>query len=135
MSLINRITLRNVLVVDALASGAIALLLLAGGGVLDGVLDLPVAFLRTVGAVLIPWVALLAIVATRDAINRTAVWGIVAANLLWVAASVILLFGDWVEPNGLGIAFILVQAGAVALFAILQIGKAVEDEAQMWSHA
>ena len=45
---------------------------------------------------------------------------IVALNVLWVAASIFLLFSEAIAPNMLGIAFVCAQALAVALFAELQ---------------
>ncbi len=45
---------------------------------------------------------------------------VIALNAGWVAASLLLLLAGWVEPNGLGYAFILGQAGAVAVLAEMQ---------------
>ena len=58
-------------------------------------------------------------VGAREEVARGAVWTIIAANALWVAASIGLLVG-WVAPTALGYAFILAQAGVVMLFAELQ---------------
>jgi hypothetical protein len=122
----DRLSLRSILLVDGIVSGAMGLLLIASASVLDSVFDLPVAFLRGLGVVLLPWFALLAVVATRTVIRRTAVRFVIAVNLGWVAASILLLFTGWVEPNALGIAFIIVQAMAVVVFALAQIAKQVE---------
>ena len=46
--------LRTVLLADAIASGATGLLMIAGAGLLEGLLGLPVALLREAGLVLIP---------------------------------------------------------------------------------
>ncbi len=126
MTLVHHMTLRSVLAADAVASGVMGILLLAGAGVLDSAFDLPATFLRTVGALLLPWFAWLAVVATRTVIRRTAVRFVIAVNLGWVAASILLLFTGWVEPNALGIAFIIVQAMAVVVFALAQIAKQIE---------
>src|SRR5947208_1738566 len=80
--------LRNVLLLDAAASGATAALLIAGAGLLDGLLGLPVALMREAGLILVPYVAFVAWVGTREGIARGAVWAIVAANALWVVARV-----------------------------------------------
>lgn len=129
----NQLSLRSILLIDGIISGAMALLLIAGAGILDGVLDLPAAFLRGVGMVLLPWFALLAIVATRQTINRWAVRFVIAVNLGWVAASILLSFTGWVDPNALGVAFILAQALAVVVFALVQIAN--QDEAVPQAHA
>jgi hypothetical protein len=112
--------LRKVLLLDAAASGASALLLIAGAGLLDGLLGLPVALMREAGLILVPFVAFVAWVGTREDVARGAVWTIIAANALWVAASIGLLVSGWVAPTALGYAFVIAQAAVVALFAELQ---------------
>jgi len=122
----SRLTLRSILVADAVASGVIGILLLVGADVLDSAFDLPATFLRVVGVILLPWFALLAVVATRTVISRPAVRFVIGVNLGWVAASILLPFTSWVEPNALGVAFIIVQAMAVIVFALVQIAKQAE---------
>jgi hypothetical protein len=112
--------LRNVLLIDAAASGATGLLLIAGAGLLDGLLGLPVALMREAGLILVPYVAFVAWVGTRDTIVRGAVWAIIAANALWAVASVGLLVSGLVAPTVLGYAFVLAQAAVVALLGELQ---------------
>ena len=111
--------LRNVLLLDAAASGATAALLIAGAGLLDGLLGLPVALMREAGLVLVPYVAFVAWVGTRETIARGAVWTIIAANALWAVASVCLLVSGLVAPTVLGTAFVLAQAAVVALLGAL----------------
>src|SRR5215472_14934387 len=91
--------LRNVLMLDAAASGATGLLLVAGAGVLEDLLGLPVALLREAGLILIPYVAFVAWVGAREPIARGAVWAIIAANALWALASVGLLVSGLVGPT------------------------------------
>ena len=112
--------LRNVLLLDAAASGATAALLIAGAGLLDGLLGLPVALMREAGLILVPYVAFVAWVGTRETTVRGAVWAIVAANALWAVASVCLLVSGLVAPTMLGYAFVLAQAAVVALLGELQ---------------
>ena len=112
--------LRYALLADAIASGATALLLLAGAGVLASLLGLPVALMREAGMLLIPYVALVAFVGTREHISRTAAQSVISLNVIWVAASIGLLLTDYVAPTALGYAFVIVQAVAVAVFAELQ---------------
>jgi hypothetical protein len=73
------------------------------------------------GLILVPYVIVVAFVGTRERIPRRAAWTVVAANALWVGASVLLLMGPWLAPTALGLAFVLAQAAAVALFAELQV--------------
>ncbi len=122
----NQLSLRSILLVDGIVSGAMGILFIAGAGILDGAFDLPTAFLRSVGVVLVPWFALLAVIATRQTINRSAVRFVIAVNLGWVVASILLPFTGWVEPNALGVVFIIAQAMAVVGFALVQIAKQAE---------
>jgi hypothetical protein len=110
--------LRYALLADAVASGATGLMLIAGAGLLEGLLGLPGALMREAGLVLVPYVAFVAWVGTREAISRPAVQAIIAMNLLWVVGSVALF--AFVTPNLLGYAFVIAQAIVVGVFAELQ---------------
>jgi hypothetical protein len=112
--------LRRAILLDAAASGATALLLIAGAGLLEGLLGLPAALMRGAGLVLVPYVAYVAWLGTRERVSSGAVWAVIACNALWAAASVLLLLGGWVALTALGIAFVIAQAAAVALFGELQ---------------
>ena len=46
---------------------------------------------------------------------------VIAINAIWVIESVMALVLGWVQPNALGVAFVLAQAAAVAVFAGLQV--------------
>lgn len=112
--------LRRALVLDAVASGATGLLMIAGAGLAEGLLGLPAALLRGAGLVLVPYVAFVAYAGTRASISRPAVWAIVAANALWAVASALLLVSGWVAPTALGYAFVIGQAVVVLLLGELQ---------------
>ncbi|MEN3377271.1 MAG: hypothetical protein V7604_2626 [Hyphomicrobiales bacterium] len=112
--------LRYALLADAIASGATGLLLIAGAGVLESLLNIPLALSREAGLVLIPYVAFVATVGTRETIARGAVWAVIAANAVWALASVALLVSGWIAPNLLGVVFIALQAAVVAVFGELQ---------------
>jgi hypothetical protein len=113
--------LRFALLADAAASGATGLMLIAGAGLLDGLLGLPVALMREAGLLLVPYVAFVAYVGTRETISRLAVQATIAINLLWVAASIGLLMSGYVAPTVLGYAFVIFQAVVVGVFAELQL--------------
>jgi len=51
------------------------------------------------GLILVPYVAFVAWVGTRAETSHGAIWTIVAANALWVIASVGLLVSGWVAPT------------------------------------
>lgn len=112
--------LRRALWLDAVVSGAFAVLGLVATGWLSDQFGLPEGLLRGASLLMVPWVAALVTVATRAAISSAAVNGIIAFNLLWVVASIGLLLSGAVSPTALGTGFVLVQAAGVLLFAALQ---------------
>lgn len=112
--------LRNAMSVDAAASGATALLVIAGAGFLDQWLGLPAALLRGAGLLLLPYVAFVMWLATRHSITAGAVWVVIATNAAWTAASLLLLVSGLVAPTALGYAFVIAQALVVAALGELQ---------------
>lgn len=106
------------LLVDALVSGATGGVMSLGAGILDEILGLPLPLLRYAGLSLLPFAAVVGYVSRRPA--PRAVVAVIAANVAWVIASVAILFTGWVDPTALGYAFVIGQAGIVALFAELQ---------------
>ena len=112
--------LHRVLILDAAASGATAVLLIAAAPALAPLLGLPVALMRGAGLVLLPYVAFVALVARRGRFEAAAVWSIIVSNALWAAASVLLLLSGLIAPTALGIAFVVGQAVIVALLGELQ---------------
>ena len=112
--------LRMALLVDAIATAATGALLALGGPFLDAWLGLPSALLVSVGVPLLPFAALVAWLATRETAAPGAIRFVMASNALWVAASIALLLSSAFEPTLLGVAFVLAQAGAVAVFAECQ---------------
>lgn len=112
--------LRQVLRADALVSGAAGLLMVLGAPYLAPLLGLPQALLFWAGVALVPFVALLVVVAARGEASRLMLFDIIGVNALWVAASFGVLLSGALEPNVFGYAFIIAQALTVALLAELQ---------------
>ena len=112
--------LRRALLVDGIMTGATAVLILAASGYLERWLDVPATLLRYAGLVLIPFVAYVLFLSTRTHASRGSVWVVIAINVAWVAASIVLLLSSQIQPNALGYAFVIVQAVAVAVFAYMQ---------------
>ncbi|MGF7007386.1 hypothetical protein [Aminobacter sp. BE322] len=112
--------LRNALYVDALATGATGLLAIVGAPLLASLLDLPETLLLWAGLALVPFVAMLVVVARRAAVSKQVLSCIVVLNALWVIGSFALLVSGAVSPNALGIAFVAGQALVVAVFTGLQ---------------
>lgn len=112
--------LRLALLGDALASGAMGLLMLGGGPLLAGLLGLPAGLLQGAGLVLLPYAAAIAWLARRESLPAWSVLAVIGVNLVWAADSLLLLASGWVAPSGFGIAFVAAQALAVAGFAVAQ---------------
>ena len=123
--------LRLALKLDAVASGALGALSLAASAVLDDLLGTPLALLVPVGIFLLAYAAFVWTCGTQRRINRTAAWAVVGINLLWVLDSVGLVVAGWFPLTAPGVAFVLAQAAAVALFAAAQIyGLRKTDQAR-----
>lgn len=112
-----RTLLHTALQVDAVASGAMGALLALAAGALADPLQLPEPLLRGAGIALVPFAAAVGWAGTRAVVARGAALAIVAANLLWVAASVAVVAAASPSPTPLGSAFVLAQALAVLAFA------------------
>ncbi|AMJ62239.1 hypothetical protein [Bosea sp. PAMC 26642] len=113
--------LRNALALDAAACAATGLLLALAAGPLAGPFGFPEGFLRGAGLVLLPCAAALAWFASRGSLPRLAVFAVIGINLLWIADSIAILVAGWFSPTGLGIGFVLAQAGAVAVITELEV--------------
>ena len=112
--------LRLALKLDAVATGALAVLGLAAASLLDGLLGTPASLLWPIGLALLVYAAAIWVIGTRPRISRPAAWSAVVLNLLWVAASVATVLAGWLPLTTLGTAFVLIQAVAVLVFADLQ---------------
>lgn len=112
--------LRAALLGDAAASGGMGLLLTAAAHPLASLLVLPEPLLRGAGLVLLPYAGLVAWLGVQPRLLRWMVRGVAGINLLWALDSLLLLALGLAVPNGLGIAFVLLQAVAVLGFALLQ---------------
>jgi hypothetical protein len=112
--------LRNVLFADAASCLATGALQLGFTSQLAQLLNLPAMLLTGTGAFLLVYAATVAFVASRDPLPRPLVWMFVIGNLGWAVACVALLASGWLQPTGLGMAWVLAQAACVAVLAELQ---------------
>lgn len=119
MTLVNTPFLRNALLVDAVFSGAGAVLMAGGASLLAPLLGLPQPLLFWAGVVLVPWTILVAFLSRRPTIARLLLIDVIGINALWAAVSIGLLVTGAVSPTALGYAFVIAQAAAVGLFAEL----------------
>jgi hypothetical protein len=112
--------LRRALRLDAVASGVLGAVLVVASGPVGRLLELPAMLLLDAGLVMLVWAAVTGWLGTRAPIPRRGAAAVIVVNLLWAIDSAVLLVTGWVEPNGLGVAFVLVQAAAVLGLAELQ---------------
>ena len=114
------IFLRRTILLDAVASGAMGLLLAPGADLLTPLLGLPGILLRESGLFLIVYATAVGFLGTRARMPKLAVWVVIIANAVWAFDSIAFLFTGWVAPNLFGQAFILMQALSVAAISVLQ---------------
>ena len=112
--------LRKVLLADAVVSGAAGLVMLAGGAALQALLQLPGWLMLGGGATLVAYAAFLGWLSRRASVPRGLVWALVVLNVGWALDCALIAFGGWLQPSGLGQAFLGVQIAAVLVFAELQ---------------
>lgn len=112
--------LRRALWLDAAGSAAMGLGLLIFTDLHVAALALPAPLLREAGILLLPFAALVGLLASRSEPPAAAVWAVIATNITWIVASGMLLLGEWATPNALGHAFVIGQAAVTALFADLE---------------
>jgi hypothetical protein len=112
--------LRNVLRVDALSCIACGALQAAFPAAMARLLNLPEGLIVYTGEFLLVYAAVVAFVSTRKPLPRPVVWALVAGNVGWALACVLLLVGGRVSPSMLGIAYVVMQAVTVAVLAELQ---------------
>jgi hypothetical protein len=111
--------LRRALQLDAVVSGANGVAYLALGGALDSVLGVPASLLWALGGLLVGYAAFVWYAASS--LRPAAVWAVIAANVTWAAASLVVLAGGWLSPTTAGGVWIALQALAVALLAAAQV--------------
>lgn len=112
--------LRRAIQIDAVVSGAMALLLTCASGLVAGLTNLPDALLLQSGLFLIVYVAFIGWLGTRATMPKLLVLAVIIGNAGWTLGSIGLLFSGAVSPNLLGQLFVAAQAIAVGVFAELQ---------------
>ena len=113
-------TLRRILWLDATTCVATGALMALAASPLAALLQLPASLLFYAGLSLFPVAAFIALVASRGSIPYGGVWLVVIGNALWTLTSLALLTDQRLAPNSLGVAFIVIQAAAVAILAELE---------------
>ncbi len=115
------VTAHRAVLIDAAATTASAVLLLAARSMLYPFFGLSSPLLIDLSAVaFIAYAAIIGLVARREVISRAALLTIVGANVAYVLASIVLLVMFWGQLHPIGRALILAVALAVEAFAALQ---------------
>jgi hypothetical protein len=113
-------SVRFAFLADAIATAATGLLMAAAGQLLAEITGIPAGFSVPVGIALVAFAALVGIVGTRRQTPRSLATAIVGINALWVVGSLAVLALGAFPLTMLGVAFVVIQALAVAALAILQ---------------
>jgi hypothetical protein len=112
--------LRFALRLDSAGSGSLGVVGLAAASLLSDLLGVTENVLRGTGTFLVAYAVALVVLAAMRTIPRPAAWSVVVANLLWSVGSILTVVAAGESLTGLGVAVVLVQAAAVAVFAGLQ---------------
>lgn len=114
------LSLKSMLALDAATCGAMGAFLLLGSAPIAKATQISAGLLFWAGASLIPIAAFMAISSRPTPGPGWAATLVVLGNLLWVAASIFLPVAGLIAPNPLGWAFLVGQAGVVAILAKLE---------------
>ncbi|MER7492845.1 hypothetical protein ABT033_09445 [Streptomyces pharetrae] len=112
--------LRLVLRVDSVSTAVMGVVLIAAAGPLGSAMGMPVAFSTGFGIYQIGGAAALALVAGYPAIPAGLAVAVIAVNAASAVACVVVAFGDMVPLTGFGVAFMLVGALIVTVYAVLE---------------
>ncbi|MEV4236396.1 hypothetical protein ACIBJI_25250 [Nocardia sp. NPDC050408] len=113
--------LRTVLRLDGWGTGVFGIVMLAGAAALRGPLGLPTAWSIPFGVAMVGGgLALLLIAGYPDLVGSHAV-AVIGVNVISALGLVVLAFSGLLELTGLGVAFLLIGAVWVALFAALEV--------------
>lgn len=114
------LTLKTLLVADALTCAVMGVALLVASAPISAITQIPQALLFWAGLSLLPIAAFMAMTAAFAPASRWAVGLVIIGNIAWVAASLLLPIGGFISPNALGWIFLIGQAAIVAIVAKLE---------------
>lgn len=117
----NLLTLRNVLLLDAVLTGVNGLVYVASAAALATLLGPSTAVIVGLGVFMLVYAAVAAWLGTRRPVSRLAVGLIADGNIVWALASVMVAVFGWLGLTTAGTVWTLMQAALVAAFAALQM--------------
>ncbi|MDP9865393.1 MULTISPECIES: hypothetical protein [Streptosporangium] len=112
--------LRTVLRIDGWSTAVFGVVMLAGSGPLSGPLGLPTTWSVPFGVAMLGGAAALGLIAGYPRIPPRHAASVVAGNALSCVALLLLTFADVIPLTGPGVAFMLVGALVVAVYAGLE---------------
>lgn len=112
--------LRRTLEFDGIATALNGLVYVLAAGWAGDQLGLPAALLYPAGAALVVVGALVLAVSARREAPVLWVGAIVVLNAVWAIDSVLVVAAGWFGPTTAGTTWILLQAGLIAVFVVLQ---------------
>ncbi|GAA5124186.1 hypothetical protein [Pseudonocardia adelaidensis] len=112
--------LRLALRIDAAGSGTLGLAGVVAATPLGDPLGMGTGALRGTGAFLVGYALVLVLLAARPVVPRAAAWTVVAGNTAWALGSIAAAVAGRDSFTAVGVAVVLAQAAAVAVFADLQ---------------
>lgn len=119
--MVSRLTIRTLLRIDAVLSGATGALMLGDGWLLDDLLGLNANLLWVAGAACIVYAMGLVGISLENSINTAQVEVAVGLNLVWAVGCLAIAFSDWMEVNTLGVGFLLLQVLGAMILAMLYV--------------
>ena len=117
----NVLTLRNVLLLDAVLTGLNGLAYVAAAAALGTLLGPSTTVIIGLGVFMLAYAAMAAWLGTRRPVSRLAVGLIADGNIVWAVASVTVVAFGWLGLTTAGTVWTLMQAALVAAFAALQM--------------
>lgn len=117
----NVLTLRNVLLLDAVLTGVNGLAYLAAAGALATLLGPSTVVIVGLGVFMLGYAAVAGWLGTRRPVRRLSVVLIADGNIVWAVASVTVVAFGWLGLTTAGTVWTLIQAALVAAFAALQL--------------
>ena len=117
----NALTLRNVLLLDAVLTGVNGLAYVAAAAALGTLLGPSTAVIVGLGVFMLAYAAAAAWLGTRRPVSRLAVGLIADGNIVWAVASVSVVAFGWLGLTTAGTVWTLMQAALVAGCAALPL--------------
>ncbi|MBB5788637.1 hypothetical protein [Jiangella mangrovi] len=112
--------LRWTLELDGVANVLIGLAYVLAAGWIGDELGLPTSLIYPVGAFMVAAGALIVAISTRREAPALWVGAIIVLNFVWAVDSVVVAAAGWFDPTTAGTAWILLQAGVVALLGAFE---------------